>query len=84
MSDNNPFGGIRHSEVEQPATDSRRTVVAVGALAVVALGAGAFFLLGGSDGEEPATAPAVSAAAPAAPVVEEVVPVAVTLPSPTT
>ena len=80
MSDNN----APQAPVEEERPDRTRTLVAFGALTVAALGAGAFFFLGGSEAEEPVAAAAPAAAAPIAPpVAAEAVPVAATLPTPT-
>ena len=82
MSDNNSFTAT--GSPDDVGTDKRRTVVALGALAVVSLGAGAFFfLLGGSGSEEePAAAPPATSA-PATPAAPVAVPVNATLPTPT-
>ena len=78
MTEFNPFSAADEAPAyvpedeaaaEEAAGDSRKNVVAIGALAAVALGAGAFFFLGGSgDGDVEEFVPAASApGAPAAP-----------------
>ena len=81
MSVNKSSGTSAQPGDDEGGTDSRRTIVAAGVLAVVALGAGAFFFLGGSDPEELPVAAAPASAAPAVP--DTAVPVAATLPTPT-
>ena len=78
MSEFNPFGASDQApeHVTEEVTEesgSKRNVIALGALAAVAVGAGAFFLLGGSGGDEEleafvptATAPKAAAPAPTA------------------
>lgn len=75
MTDFNPFAAsdevteyVPEETAEQGEGGSKRNVVALGALAAVALGAGAFFFLGGSGGDEeleafvpPAPKPAAAA-----------------------
>ena len=78
-----PLNATAGPDGDEAGTDKRRTLVAVGALAVVALGAGGWFLLGGTGAEEPTTAAAPAAAAPAAPAADAAAAVAATLPTPT-
>jgi len=78
-----PPGATRRPDGDETGPDKRRTVVAFGALAVVAIGAGGYLFLGASGADEPPPAAAPAAAAPAAPADGAVVPVAATLPTPT-
>lgn len=74
-----PFGAVEDAPYEdEPAKDSKRNLIALGALAVVALAGGAFLFLGGGDDleEDVAFTPPPRAAAPAA----EATPQAVVLP----
>ena len=79
MSEFNPFAASEEAseqfaaEVSEDGSDSKRNVIALGALAAVAVGAGAFFFLGGSGGDEElepfvpaAKAPGAAAPAPSA------------------